>query len=707
MFSHGEEVVTHLRSHRLKTRLAAILYVVVALSYLVWRPSIFHPDAWCFSLLFYFATLYGIVLGILLLRSCLNTGCRGPAPKDYRPSVDVFVPVYTEPADMIELTVIGAKSIDYPHETFLLDDGRRPELREIAERHGVRYITRADNAGAKAGNMNNALKFSTAEVIAVFDADHIATRESLDTLVGFLKDPAVGMVQAPQTFYNEDSFLYRNVIVGGGRWHEQLYFMDVLQSARDLSDGTTGVGTGVVYRRSSIAALGGFPEATLTEDLHISLMMHKRRMKTVWVNENVAWGVAAADVAEYYKTRRRWTYGNLQSCAIEQILWCPGLRWQHRLAYAGRALNLLSGWQQLFFIVMPLYCLLTLSTPFVPSLPNMSVVVFTQLVLMWLLQIASAGYIRFVPSQIFSMGIMFVQIAATQGLLGKKMVWQTSLKNVLGKVSPGKLLLHVLLLVISVLAISLSILFATRVIAHPGMNEERSIMLYMSTLWVGFNCWRSWRWISDSVRLTRRTHREYLFEVKLPVRDEHGAWVANTVRLSTQQCEVRWLVPETQREPGQPLQVLIPGHTIHLRVDVVDGNMMEITCADETSRDLLRRSLYSVDWHRQIRLCKHMRATRLKGLGGDWQPVIIHDVGRQDATWALWLPAPAGFQQDRLMVAADYPSGQILEIEHRTKGRSARQRHVVGNEIIPHRFVPRGMNNNHFHFYEMALAESP
>lgn len=698
MFSHGEEVVSHLRANRLKTRLAAVLYGLIALSYLIWRPTVFNPQAWWFSLLFYLASLYGIVLGILMLRSCWNTGCRPPAPRDFRPTVDVFVPVYTETAEMIEMTVIGAKEIDYPHETFLLDDGRRPEIKAIAEKHGVRYITRPDNRGAKAGNMNHALQFSTAEAIAVFDADHIATRESLDRLVGYLKDPAVGMVQAPQTFYNEDSFLYRDVIVGGGRWHEQLYFMDVLQSARDLSDGTTGVGTGVVYRRSTMDALGGFPETTLTEDLHISLMLHKRGIKTVWVNENVAWGVAAADVTEYYKTRRRWIYGNLQACAHERVLWCRGLRWQHRLAYAGRALNLLAGWQQLFFLVMPLYCLVTAYTPFVPNLFNMILIVSTQWILMLLLQQASAGYLRFVPSQVFSMGLMFVQIVATQGLLGKKMEWQISLKNVLGKVAVGKLFMHVLLLIISVVAITLSLLFATHVIERPGMTGERSIMIYMSTIWVVFNSWRSWRWISDSVKLTRRTHREYMFEVQSPVLDESGAWLATTTRLSTQQAEVRWLSAETRPQVGALMQIPMPGQTIRVRVKEVEGDMLEIECVDENSHDRLRRSLYSVDWHRQIRLSKHMRATQERGLGGDWQPCLIQ------GQWALRLTAPAGFTQERLMLAGEYEVGQELEIDQIVSEVVGRRRVMLGQEITPYRPVPRGLNHTDFHFYEVLLG---
>ena len=48
--------------------------------------------------------------------------------------------------------------------------------------------------------------------------------------------------------------------------------------------------------------------------------MHKHGYKTIYVNEPVAWGVAAADVSEFYKTRRRWAHGNLHALTKENVL---------------------------------------------------------------------------------------------------------------------------------------------------------------------------------------------------------------------------------------------------------------------------------------------------------------------------------------------------------------------------------------------------
>jgi Glycosyltransferases, probably involved in cell wall biogenesis len=69
--------------------------------------------------------------------------------------------------------------MDYPKNKFkvhICDDGRRSQLRELCEEHNISYITRNDNKGAKAGNLNNALNKVEGELFAVLDADMIPKR---------------------------------------------------------------------------------------------------------------------------------------------------------------------------------------------------------------------------------------------------------------------------------------------------------------------------------------------------------------------------------------------------------------------------------------------------------------------------------------------------------------------------------------------------
>lgn len=81
---------------------------------------------------------------------------------------------------------MAAKAIRYPHGTFLLDDGKRDEVKALAEELGVTYLRRPDSKHAKAGNINHALQHSKADFVMTFDADHIALPHALDVMLGFL-----------------------------------------------------------------------------------------------------------------------------------------------------------------------------------------------------------------------------------------------------------------------------------------------------------------------------------------------------------------------------------------------------------------------------------------------------------------------------------------------------------------------------------------
>jgi cellulose synthase (UDP-forming) len=77
----------------------------------------------------------------------------------------------------------------------------------MCERFGVRYLTRTDHSGTKAGNINAASPHTSGEFIAVIDSDFIMRPDYVDQLIGYLEDDdRVAIVQGPQEFYNVDSF---------------------------------------------------------------------------------------------------------------------------------------------------------------------------------------------------------------------------------------------------------------------------------------------------------------------------------------------------------------------------------------------------------------------------------------------------------------------------------------------------------------------
>jgi cellulose synthase (UDP-forming) len=128
-------------------------------------------------------------------------------PPERWPAVDGFIPTYNEPLDVLERTIVGALALDYPRDklkVYVLDDKRRDWLRAFCEEKGAIHVTRPDNLHAKAGNMNNGLKVSSGDFIAVFDADFVPYRAFLRRTVPFFQDPSIGIVQTPQHFFNKD-----------------------------------------------------------------------------------------------------------------------------------------------------------------------------------------------------------------------------------------------------------------------------------------------------------------------------------------------------------------------------------------------------------------------------------------------------------------------------------------------------------------------
>ena len=81
-------------------------------------------------------------------------------------------------------------------------------VRRMAEELKVGYIGMKENVHAKAGNYNHALARTTSPLVATFDADMIPWRQFLMGTVPYFQIPQVrmGLVQTPQSFYNQDLF---------------------------------------------------------------------------------------------------------------------------------------------------------------------------------------------------------------------------------------------------------------------------------------------------------------------------------------------------------------------------------------------------------------------------------------------------------------------------------------------------------------------
>lgn len=234
-------------------------------------------------------------------------------PPETLPRVDVYIPTYNEPFEVLEKTITGALCLDYPDfDVWVLDDGRRPWLKAFCESKGVGYITRADNAHAKAGNINHALTKTDAEFVALFDADFIVQREFLMRTMGFFADPKIGIVQTPHVFYNPDP-MQTNLAVRKALPDDQRFFFEAIMPARDAWDAAFCCGSNSVTRREALRSIGDkLPTESITEDQLLTLKLLRNGYITRYLCEPLAYGLAPEGLQAFFIQRSRWARGAMQ-----------------------------------------------------------------------------------------------------------------------------------------------------------------------------------------------------------------------------------------------------------------------------------------------------------------------------------------------------------------------------------------------------------
>ena len=236
---------------------------------------------------------------------------------DKPPRVAILIATYNEDGRQVERTLAGAMAVDHPNlEILVLDDGRREWLADFAQEFGARHITRPDNAHAKAGNINHALRMldesgDPPDFVAVLDADFVPHRDFLKRALALFHDETVGLVQTPQHFFNPDP-IQHNLGLSRSYPDEQRFFFDHLQPARDAWGIAICCGTSSVMRFKALKSIGYFPTDSVTEDFLVTLGLQNGGYKTVYLSEALTEGLAAEGLKEYITQRARWCLGLMQ-----------------------------------------------------------------------------------------------------------------------------------------------------------------------------------------------------------------------------------------------------------------------------------------------------------------------------------------------------------------------------------------------------------
>lgn len=274
------------------------------------------------------------------------------------PHVDVFITTFTEPADLLYKTVNGCLHMDYPDKSkvhiYLCDDGNRLEMKELADRMGVNYLSRSENSDAKAGNLNHALKNSASPYIVTLDSDMIPKHFFLTEVIPYLAATEyVGFVQTPQDFYNPDLFQY-NLFSEKRIPNEQAYFFHYVQLSRSKTNSAIYSGSNTVISRKALEDVGGFVTGVLTEDYATGLAIQGKGYVTYAIDRVCASGLAPIDLKSLIRQRQRWARGCIQSGRKLNFLFMKGLSMEQKLQYIASTTYWYTGIKRFVYIVAPI-----------------------------------------------------------------------------------------------------------------------------------------------------------------------------------------------------------------------------------------------------------------------------------------------------------------------------------------------------------------
>ena len=342
------------KGRRAVIRTTALVAIVATAAYLGWRIGFTVRQSLWLAIPLWLLELHALVgLGLFTFSLWDLDAAPRPAGRtmaDLR--VALLIPTYDEPTEVLLPTVAAAVSLSPAHETWVLDDGARPWVEELAGTLGARYLARPEHDHGKAGNLNYALDRVDADVVGVLDADHVPASGFLEHTLGYFADPRVAVVQTPQEFYNADSFEHRRRLFAARGddpddedpdderlFGEQRLFYRAIQPGKNRWDAAFWCGTSALVRVEALREVGGVAEETVTEDIHTTIRMQRRGWRTVYHNEVLARGLAARNAEEYFTQRLRWGTGAMQVLHAEHPITGRGLGFAQRLAYASTLLG--------------------------------------------------------------------------------------------------------------------------------------------------------------------------------------------------------------------------------------------------------------------------------------------------------------------------------------------------------------------------------
>jgi cellulose synthase/poly-beta-1,6-N-acetylglucosamine synthase-like glycosyltransferase/predicted Zn-dependent protease len=425
--------------HQRYRQLVIVLSLAICLYYLTYRLlftlNVTTAYAATISVFLLLGEAYGVFVMVLFYLQVWDS--REPAQQPVLPgrTVDVFVPTYNEDPQLLRATIEACSRLDYPHTTYLCDDGgtdarlahpqngpaaraRAEILKAMCAELGAVYVPRPDNRHAKAGNLNHAFAKTHGEFIIILDADHVPEPNFISRLIGYFRDDKLGFVQTPHAFYNFNNFQARYDHKNRRYWEEGHLFYEVIQPGRNRWHCPIFAGSAAMFRRKALAEVGYIATETITEDMHTGMRVNARGWKSLAISERLVAGQAAPDVTTFHTQRIRWGEGNLSIMAYDNPLTMRGLKLGQRFCYLGSMVHWAGGLFKMAIYLTPILMMFSGVAPvneFTWTLAALTVLYLIASVQG--VRIASNGFGSFFNGELFCMINFWTQVRGTMRAL--------------------------------------------------------------------------------------------------------------------------------------------------------------------------------------------------------------------------------------------------------------------------------------------------
>ncbi len=234
----------------------------------------------------------------------------------YHPLVSVIVPAWNEEVGIIS-TMRSILASNYsPLELIVVNDGSTDnsddKVHRFVTNHGADFSGKTiiyhyqSNTG-KSGALNKGIGLAHGEIIITTDADCVMAPDCITYLTQTFSDPEVMGCTGDYRVGNVHSLL--------GRVQAIEYAIGFYTRKADSLLGTVFVMSGTVsaFRSKVFEHIGCFHTNNITEDLEITMRMHKAGMKIVSEPQAIVYTESPVTLQGLFRQRLRWVRGTLDA----------------------------------------------------------------------------------------------------------------------------------------------------------------------------------------------------------------------------------------------------------------------------------------------------------------------------------------------------------------------------------------------------------